>query len=156
MDVFGSAIVLVLIVFLLPRKFPYHGSSTPPINVHWRSFLKRVDFMGALLLLSASVLLITALLEVPTVFSWSSAAMICLLTISVFLWIGFVVWEWFVGSSKGVQELMFPQVLLDNRIWMGVALTSFLVGIPSQIITMRSLKKHRLYTETPRGKPDID
>ncbi|CCD35039.1 hypothetical protein BofuT4_uP083610.1 [Botrytis cinerea T4] len=49
-------------------------SSTSPASVPWQPLLKRVDFVGAFLLLSASVLVITALLEVSTVFTWSSAA----------------------------------------------------------------------------------
>ncbi|EDN96242.1 hypothetical protein SS1G_01167 [Sclerotinia sclerotiorum 1980 UF-70] len=150
LNVIGTAIILGLIVFLLPGKFPYHGSSTPSVPIPWQSLLKRVDFTGAFLLLSAPALLVTVLLEVSTVFKWSSAATICLLTISGLFWVGFAIWEWFLGSSKGVQEPMFPRVLLDNRMWMGIALTSFLVGIPSQIITIEIPQKAQaVYGDSP-------
>ncbi|KAF7940150.1 uncharacterized protein EAE98_000277 [Botrytis deweyae] len=150
LNVFGTTIILGLVIFLLPGKFPYHGSSASSANVPWQSLLKRVDFVGAFLLLSASVLVITALLEVSTVFTWSSAATVCLLTISGLIWVGFIVWEWFVGSSKDIQEPMFPRVLLENRTWMGIALTSFLVGIPSQIITIEIPQKAQaVYGDSP-------
>ncbi|KAF7880499.1 uncharacterized protein EAF02_007345 [Botrytis sinoallii] len=150
LNVFGTTIILGLVIFLLPGKFPYHGSSASSATTPWQSLLKRVDFVGAFLLLSASVLVITALLEVSTVFTWSSATTVCLLTISGLIWIGFIVWEWFVGSSKDIQEPMFPRVLLENRTWMGIALTSFLVGIPSQIITIEIPQKAQaVYGDSP-------
>ncbi|KAM3151144.1 hypothetical protein ABEW05_008521 [Botrytis cinerea] len=74
LNVFGTTIILGLFIFLLPGKFPYHGSSTSLASVPWQPLLKKVDFVGAFLLLSASVLVITALLEVSTIFTWSSAA----------------------------------------------------------------------------------
>ncbi|TGO07777.1 hypothetical protein BTUL_0247g00050 [Botrytis tulipae] len=74
LNVFGTTIIFGLVIFLLPGKFPYHGSSTSSATLPWQSLLKRVDFVGAFLLLSASVLLVTALLKVSTVFTWSSTA----------------------------------------------------------------------------------
>ncbi|PQE29886.1 major facilitator superfamily transporter protein [Rutstroemia sp. NJR-2017a WRK4] len=150
------SLVLAFIIFLLPQQFPYHGSPalvvspTAQVRAPWYSKLKEIDFIGALLLLCASILLITDLLEVSTVFTWHSAVIICLLTVSGVMWILFGGWESFLGSRNSITEPMFPRALLHNRIWIGIALTSFLVGIPSQVITIEIPQKAQaVYGDDP-------
>jgi hypothetical protein len=122
------SLVLAFAVFLLPKKFSYHDSPalvtspTTQIRAPWYFKLKEIDFLGAFLLLCASILLITALIEVSTVFTWHSAVVICLLTVSGVMWILFGGWESFLGSRKSITEPMFPRALLHNRIWIGIAL----------------------------------
>ncbi|PQE22686.1 major facilitator superfamily transporter protein [Rutstroemia sp. NJR-2017a BVV2] len=61
------SLVLTFVIFLLPEKFSYHGSPAlvaPPIV----QVPQEIDFLGAFLLLCASIHLITVLLEVSTKF----------------------------------------------------------------------------------------
>ena len=129
---------MCLLLMIMPTKFPYHGSlsASPPIlsRITLRQSLRKVDFVGAFLLLSACLLVVTALLETSTLFSWNSPATICLLVLSGLLWIGFFFWEWLVSRRNSSQEPMFPWRFVRNRVWMGmllsVALASCLVLEP--------------------------
>jgi predicted membrane channel-forming protein YqfA (hemolysin III family) len=123
----GTGIIIAVIGLLLPSKFPYHGSqSTSVIQPEQKekapSLLEKIDFFGAFLLLAGSLLFITPLLEVETLFSWSSAVVVSLLAISAIVWSAFVLWAWFLGTKQSKQVPIVPWQLLTNRLWMGIAL----------------------------------
>jgi hypothetical protein len=84
---------------------------------------KRLDMLGAGLLLAAALLLTTGLLEGGVQWEWKSAPSIVILIISGILWIAFFWWERLVAlKEEWKQEPMFPWRFLDNRQWMGVLL----------------------------------
>jgi hypothetical protein len=85
--------------------------------------VKRLDILGAALLLAAALLLTTGLLEGGVQWEWKSAQSIAILVISGILWIAFFWWERLVTLKEDwKQEPMFPWRFLDNRQWMGVLL----------------------------------
>ncbi|KAL4981982.1 MFS general substrate transporter [Aspergillus falconensis] len=129
----GAVAVIALLVFL-PNQFPFHGSRTRLASD--KRSLKRVDFAGTLLLVGANLLLVTALLEASTEYSWSSALVIALLTISGILWVSFVVWEYFVTKDTWSIEPVFPFRFFSNRYWMGMLLQSFFLGIPFTMLVI--------------------
>jgi hypothetical protein len=129
----GALAVVALLVFL-PKNFPYHGSRPKPPNS--KHSLQRVDFIGTLLLVGANLLLVTALLEASTDYSWSSALTISLLTISAVLWICFVVWEYFATRETWPVEPVFPFRFFPNRYWMGMLLQSFFLGVPFTMLVI--------------------
>jgi len=85
--------------------------------------LRRLDFLGAGLLLSGSLLLVTALVEVSINFSWSSGVIITLLVLSAVSWIAFFAWEWHISMKQGTQEPIFPWRFFHNRPWIGMLMS---------------------------------
>lgn len=82
--------------------------------------LKKVDLLGAFLVLVASVLLVFALEEGGDRYPWDSAAVIASLVLSAVAWVAFVAWELWLERSHLVQEPIFPMRLLKNRVVAGM------------------------------------
>lgn len=80
----------------------------------------RIDGMGSLLLLTASVLLVFALEEAGTRYSWRSPAIVSTIVLAGVGWIGFVCWEHYVDKSGSAQEPIFPLRLLKDRVLVGM------------------------------------
>lgn len=99
-------------------------------EIFTRSSLQRLDLLGAGLLLTASLLLVTALVEASTEFAWSSGVIISLLVLSAVAWMGFLFWEWYISKSNGKQEPIFPWRFFYNRAWMGMLLYVITFPIP--------------------------
>lgn len=121
---------MVLIAVVLPRSFPYKmdsgiaGSRRLTDGFTLRS-LARLDVIGALLLLSASVLLVFGFEEAGTRFPWDSVAVLSTLVIGVVLLVAFVIWEEVIAGDKHVQEPVFPMRLMKDRRFVGMLLVSF-------------------------------
>ena len=85
-------------------------------SISFKSF-QQVDWLGAVLLLAASTLLVFALQEGgSTAFAWKSAPIISTLTISGLSWLGFFAWiAWL--SFSGVHRLraIFPFTIALSR-----------------------------------------
>lgn len=119
---------MVVLMITIPTNFPYHGrpgSGDAPKKI-WEAFskksLKRVDFLGATLLLAASLLFVTPLEEAGLHYGWGSAFVITLLVLSGFLWVAFLAWERKVTSASSVREPVFPWRFMQSRVRMGLIL----------------------------------
>ncbi|KAH6634688.1 major facilitator superfamily domain-containing protein [Chaetomium sp. MPI-SDFR-AT-0129] len=141
----GGAIAFVLITISIPFSFPYqpgptHFLRTLVTEKAWR----RVDYLGAVSSLAASVLLVFALEQAGVAYPWDSAPVIAAFVLSGVLWIVFVVWERSVSlrgqkKEKGVVcEPLFPWRLACDRFVLGLLLNAFLTGFPfmAAIITI--------------------
>ncbi|KIL87403.1 hypothetical protein FAVG1_09109 [Fusarium avenaceum] len=95
-----------------------------------RSNWVRVDVLGILFLLAASVLLVFALEEGGTRYSWSSAVVISPLVLAVALFVAFGFWEVHVEQSPSKQEPVFPPSICKDRISSAMLLTTCFVGFP--------------------------
>lgn len=107
---------------MLPNEFPDHWKNTQ--SKGWRdslAALKRVDFLGAALLLLFTVLLLVPLEEAGVRFPWRSAFVISLLVISGILGILFFIWERKVTLKDDFREPVFPWRFV-RRIWIGMLL----------------------------------
>ncbi len=85
----------------------------------WRS-LSRFDFVGNLLLIVASILLVFAIQEGATAFwKWSSPTIIWSLVISGVCWIVLCVWEsyLFYGGQQNIQPV-FPLRLVTGPVYL--------------------------------------
>ena len=117
---------LVNFAFLLgmPSNFPNPPGAAPIEKKKYpffsRASLAKLDVLGAGLLLSGSLLLTTALLEVSHRFSWSSGGSISLLVVSGLCWIGFFLWEWYITGQDGKQEPVFPWRFVHDHSFMGL------------------------------------
>ena len=135
----GSVIVLVLYLSL-PWDFPYQGQPfyiAPTFKQKFsRASLSRLDLLGAFLLLGATLLLVTVLLEAPNEFSWHSPTAITLFVLSGVLGLLFLVNERIVTGDNWRPEPIFPWRFLSSRAWMGTLILSLLSGIPYNIIVI--------------------
>lgn len=119
-----GAVVNFTFLLGMPSNFPNPPSAStikknPPLFIS-RASLAKLDVLGASLLLSGSLLLTTALLEVSHRFSWSSGGSISLLTVSGLSWICFILWEWYITGKDGKQEPVFLWRFVRDRSFMGM------------------------------------
>ena len=80
------------------------------------------------------MLIVAVLLEGGTTIEWNSGTAIALFVVSGVLWILFMLNEWYFTKREGTLEPIFPWRFLKNRAWMGVLITSFISGIPYNIL----------------------
>lgn len=103
-----------------PAKHPNQDKGSVSGALKWKN-LGRLDFLGAALLLAASMLLVTALLEASIRFGWNAGGTIALLTLSACGWVGFLVWERFVTKWQR-PEPIFPWAFFSNMTFVGMLL----------------------------------
>ncbi|MCJ1467259.1 hypothetical protein MMC07_005883 [Pseudocyphellaria aurata] len=136
----AGALVIGTFVLGMPAKFPFQARASTPQQGGERAFsrasMAKLDIFGACLLLIGSLLLTTALLETSNRFSWSSAATVSLLTLSGLSWICFFTWEWHITDRESKQEPIFPWRYVYDPAWMGMLLTTFLVGAPFNAVVV--------------------
>ncbi|KAF5868834.1 putative efflux pump antibiotic resistance protein [Botrytis fragariae] len=135
LNVPAGALSALVIVLYLPAKFPNHERDEASKGFGFRSMFstnvfKRVDLLGAVILLVAIALLVTALEEAGQLYDWKSAFVIALLTVSCISWVGFVFWERLVSLESQTAEPVFPWRLMTSRIWIGMILNAVFLGIP--------------------------
>lgn len=113
----------------MPHDFPFMGRPEHSNSKHSLASVRKIDFIGATTLLAASVLLVAALEEGGTEYSWTSAVPLVLLTLSVFAWIAFFVRERMQSKKKVDFESVLPWHLVTNRFWASMVLHAFFTGI---------------------------
>lgn len=115
----AGVVAIILVLVTLPRNFPHHGLPPTLPQMQRQAFsrgqLGRVDFLGTTLLLSATVLLVTALEEVGVQYRWKSAFVIVLLVVSALSWIAFFAWSRRITRLEGVREPIFLWKFLESR-----------------------------------------
>lgn len=84
--------------------------------------VRKIDFLGAILLLSASLLFVSAMEEGGTEYAWKSSVVLSLLCLSVVLWILFFVWQKTADRRQDTHEPVLPWRLLQDRFTMGFLL----------------------------------
>ena len=98
------------LVFLYPSE--HRGTSH-------RGSLRRVDFLGSILLLAATVLMVFGLQEAGSrVYTWKSAATVSTLTVSAVCFAAFVAWETWLSICDRRTEPLFPLRLVAKRVYM--------------------------------------
>ena len=95
-----------------------------------KASLSRLDVVGVILLLAASILLVFALEEAGQRYSWKSAVIISTITLAGICWVSFVGWEYVVDTSRSSQEPIFPLRLLKDRVMVGMMSSAFFIGFP--------------------------
>lgn len=122
----AGVIAAVALTTMIPPHFPHHGQpsheSEQNRKAAFRSFLKRVDFPGAIFLLVATLLPVTALEEAGSHFPWKSAFVITLLAVSGLVCVAFLAWERYVTKAKRPREPVFPWRFVQSRVWIGMLL----------------------------------
>ncbi|KAI1425930.1 putative multidrug resistance protein fnx1 [Xylaria sp. FL1777] len=128
---------LVLSFIFIPKDFPHQGQPDhePKTlkSLFTKSTLSRIDIPGTVLILFATLALVSAFEEAGQKFAWGSAYVISLLTISGLLWISLAIWERHVTLSNTPREPILPWRFLLNRRMMGILLNFILLGGPTVI-----------------------
>lgn len=107
-----ALIPMAIIIFVWPAEFHARNAHSPS--------LKRLDFLGALLMCTGSVLLVFMLfMGAARTYPWTSAPVIIALTLVGISWIGLIAWEWrlsrhFVPFKSTVPH--FPFRLMSDRV----------------------------------------
>ncbi|KAM0131600.1 hypothetical protein ACHAO1_007201 [Botrytis cinerea] len=126
-------LALAAFFFGLPTSFPYQGQDSRHQKVKRfasKESFRKIDFVGAILLIIATTLLVAALQEAGGEFAWNSAFVITLLIISGVTWILFILWERRVTVNMSSTEPVFPWRLMKSRVWIGMTLNALFLGGP--------------------------
>ncbi|KAF4949860.1 hypothetical protein FGADI_8604 [Fusarium gaditjirri] len=126
----GGALAAVLLAFSVPFNFPYGESDRFFHSLASKQMWKRVDVVGMVVSLAASILIIFALEQGGVAYPWGSGAIVSTFVLSGVLWVAFVAWERLLSKRGGVREPMFPWSLVHNRFVMGLLLNGFFTGFP--------------------------
>jgi hypothetical protein len=82
--------------------------------------LRRLDILGALLMVGAIVLLTTGLQQAAQGYRWSSAMVLGLIVSSGPVVVAFFMWQWFATTRLINPVPVFPWRLCQNRLRMGM------------------------------------
>ena len=112
-----------MIFLAMPVSYPYRSEkSDKTLQAFNMAGVKRIDFLGAFLVLAASILFVSALEEGGTEYPWKSVVVLSLLCLSVVLWILFFFWQKVASGRGDANEPILPWRLLTDRFTMGFLL----------------------------------
>jgi asparagine N-glycosylation enzyme membrane subunit Stt3 len=110
----AGAAATALIIFFLPSDFFPSEPGAHPLNLLKRfrsrftlTAFRRLDLIGVVLMLAASILLVFALEEAGTRYAWGSVPIIVTLVVAVGCWVGFVGWE--IGRLSRFSPCVFSR-----------------------------------------------
>ncbi|KAI0888580.1 drug resistance transporter EmrB/QacA subfamily [Annulohypoxylon maeteangense] len=122
-----------LIAFVMPTHFPNLDNPTVRLTFRTkitRASLRRLDVLGAILLLFSSALIVFAFEEAGSRYSWKSPAILSTIIIGGVLFIGFIAWEKVVDGPRAAQEPIFPLRLMKDRMFSALILIGLCTGPP--------------------------
>ena len=109
-----SAISLIQVIFFLPLK---------PVTGSFKNKLKKIDFLGSLLMLMATVFILVPISSGGSTFAWSSPVVIVLLVLGGVTIVAFVFVEWRYAALP-----IIPLHLLSQRSLLLLTTIAFLAG----------------------------
>ncbi|KAL2864859.1 uncharacterized protein BJX67DRAFT_389704 [Aspergillus lucknowensis] len=124
----------------------------PPLEAEkrpYKVFFRQVDFLGAFLVLAFSVFIIAALQEGSLDYAWLSALIISFIVVSCVVLLALFAWEWFISQhSDWKTQPMLPWALVQNRIFLGVALGFLLTSAPLTICVIELSQRYQTLNES--------
>lgn len=115
-----------------------------------RGAWRRVDAIGACIILVASILLVCVFEEAETRFVWDSAAMIASLVISILLWVLFPIWEHYaVNRKSSKREPIFPMTLLRSRHISAMMLYGSFTSFPFMGVVVNLFQRYQAVNSVP-------
>ncbi|KAL2810109.1 major facilitator superfamily domain-containing protein [Aspergillus granulosus] len=120
------------------------GWASSTILAKYKVFFRQVDFLGAFLVLAFSMFIIAALQEGNLDYAWSSALIISFIVVSCIVLLALFAWEWYISQHSAWKiQPMLPWALVQNRIFVGVALGFFLTGAPLTICVIELPQRYQ-------------
>ncbi|KAI1773206.1 putative efflux pump antibiotic resistance protein [Hypoxylon cercidicola] len=141
-----GAFTFVLALIGIPNGFPIvdKALTNATTTVSFKQCIARLDIMGSILLLLASLSLTAAFEQVGSRFYWDSALILSLLLVSAALWAALLFWERRVSKLDGVCEPVLPWQFLTNRSMVGMLLGFFLLGGPITVTVFQLPQRFQL------------
>ncbi|CAI6339908.1 unnamed protein product [Periconia digitata] len=149
LNVPAGVLLIPAIYLIFPRKSGNQVSIESSNRALFSSAsLRKVDILGSVTLLGASILLSTGFQEASIVSSWKSAVVLSLIICSIPFIAVFLAWEWFVTTRREFPEPVFPWRFFQSRVRIGMIINTFLVGsvtyvcsvqIPQKFMTVHGL-----------------
>ncbi|KAJ9205065.1 hypothetical protein DTO164E3_1688 [Paecilomyces variotii] len=109
-----TAFTTLCVIFVMPLR---------PVQGSWKKKLKAIDFLGVILTLSGSTLIVLGLTWAGGDYQWKSLHVILTIVIGGVVWILFFLWEW-----KGHPLPLIPLHIFKSRMVNGACLTMFVNG----------------------------
>ncbi|KAE8382490.1 major facilitator superfamily domain-containing protein [Aspergillus bertholletiae] len=128
-----GAVAVMMLLIAMPAN---HGSVPSKSIAHLKpsfALFRELDLVGAVLLLSGSLLPIAVLNETNLSFEWASGTAIGLLVAGAVSWMAFFAWEWLINGRPGYHPIL-PKRLIFNRAWIGMLITTFVSGCPWNVV----------------------
>ncbi|KAF2798817.1 MFS general substrate transporter [Melanomma pulvis-pyrius CBS 109.77] len=130
----GCFVIAVLFIGI-PNGFPYQNEPKDQIRPSGGlKGLERVDFFGLTMLLAGSLILSAVLLEFSLRKGWANPGSVLLVIFAILAWVVFVGWEWYIAVGDVKVEPLLPWEFVHDRPWMGILLSTFLLGVPFNVI----------------------
>ncbi|KAJ6477656.1 major facilitator superfamily domain-containing protein [Mycena sanguinolenta] len=89
----------------------------------WRQKIARIDFVGSLLILLASILLVLSLTWASGSYQWQNPHVFAPLVVGVVVSVAFVLWEWKVPAFP-----VIPMYIFKKRVVIGAGITQTING----------------------------
>jgi hypothetical protein len=105
---------MIVVFFLYPGR--------PGSKDYIRDAVRKVDWLGVVLSIVATTLLLFAFEEAGLRFPWKSAAIIVSMILSGVCWVCFGFWQHYLTEKEGTIAPIFPAMLVKNRV-LAAALT---------------------------------
>ncbi|KAF2108387.1 major facilitator superfamily domain-containing protein [Lophiotrema nucula] len=147
MNVPAGVIAVSALLWMFPKTLWNEPAATRCLT-SLSGALRRLDFVGSLLLLGSCVLLSTGLQKAALGHEWGSSLIMSLLILSAPFIAGFFLWSWYVTTRRTLPEPVFPWRFCQSRIRLGMMVNTYLVGnvmsvclvqIPQRYITVNGL-----------------
>ena len=103
-----GVVIIVLTWLLFPTSAPVHQGSE---DITWRKSLAKVDWLGLVLLLASTILVITPLEEGGSLAAWNSPLIIVTFTIGGISWSTFAAWQTYLAYRPG-EHVLLPMLPL--------------------------------------------
>lgn len=114
---------LVLLYFAIPGRFPFKNKEeAPKIS---GAALKKIDTLGAVLMLAATTLFLTALEESGTGIPWSNPIVLAPLVSGIVLYVSLIAWSKLQTLRSSSQEPLLPWHILTDRFCLGLFAQAF-------------------------------
>ncbi|KAF2649509.1 putative efflux pump antibiotic resistance protein [Lophiostoma macrostomum CBS 122681] len=134
----GGGLTMAILFLGIPNGFPYQNVPKEQAQKRHGGLrgLRRIDLFGLTMLLSGSLLLSAVLLEFSLRNGWSNPGSILLIVFALISWIVFLGWEWYIAVGGAKVEALFPWEFFLDRPWMGILLSTLLLGVPFNVIVV--------------------
>ncbi|CAI9626582.1 unnamed protein product [Alternaria burnsii] len=143
-----GVLTAISLCFTLPRTLFNEPAAQQKHPIFSKQTLRRLDFLGATLMLGTLVLLATGLQQASLDYAWSSNKVLPLLVASAPFAIAFFTWQWYATQHRTNPEPVFPWRFCQSRIQLGMIINTYLSGtvmfvciaqIPQRYITVNGL-----------------
>jgi hypothetical protein len=101
--------------FTLPRTAWNEPAADPNQDRSLSTSFRRLDFLGAILMLGAIVLLTTGLQQTAEGYAWDSPMVLGLVISFAPMVIAFFIWQWYATTRRTNPEPVFPWRLCQDR-----------------------------------------